>query len=161
MINKNIKQKIMFILLRLALLFPLGFLFWIIGDIIIKGIWKLVEPGFLTSLSSADYLEGGILAAIMGSVYLMIFTIIISLPIGVLGAIYLSEYAKENFLTRLIRRTLTTLAGVPSIVFGIFGYGLFALSMGLGVNILSASLTLSLLVIPVITTGTVEALKAV
>ena len=161
MISKTLKQKIMFTILRLALLFPLGFLFWIIGDIIVKGIWKFTEPGFLITTASADYLSGGILAAIIGSLYLIIFTIIFSLPIGVLGAIYLSEYAKENWLTRIIRRTLTTLAGVPSIVFGIFGYGLFALSLRLGVNIISASLTLALLVIPVITTGSVEALKAV
>ncbi|WEU40637.1 MAG: phosphate ABC transporter permease PstA [Candidatus Odinarchaeum yellowstonii] len=161
MISKTLKQKIMFTILRLALLFPLGFLFWIIGDIIVKGIWKFTEPGFLITTASADYLSGGILAAIIGSLYLIIFTIIFSLPIGVLGAIYLSEYAKENWLTRIIRRTLTTLAGVPSIVFGIFGYGLFALFLRLGVNIISASLTLALLVIPVITTGSVEALKAV
>ncbi|MHA1409473.1 MAG: phosphate ABC transporter permease PstA [Candidatus Odinarchaeia archaeon] len=161
MTSKDKKQKIMFWILRAALIFPLVFIFWLIGSIIINGLPKVLEPGFLTTIGTADYSEGGILAAIVGTVYLMIFTIIFSLPIGVLGAVYLSEYAKDNMLTRIIKKTLTILAGIPSIVFGIFGFGLFVLVIGLGVNVIAASLTLALMVIPVVTTGSFEALQTV
>jgi phosphate transport system permease protein len=161
MLSKSKKQSIMFWVLRAILIFPLIFLFWILATVIINGLPKIIDPSFLTTIGSSDYLEGGILTAIVGTGYLMIFTIVISLPLGVLGAVYLSEYAKDNLLTNIIRKAITTLAGIPSIVFGIFGFGLFVLVLGLGVNVIAASLTLSLLVIPVITTGSLEALQAV
>jgi phosphate transport system permease protein len=105
--------------------------------------------------------EGGIYPALMGTIYLLAGTFIFALPMGVLSAIYLSEYARRNAYTRMIRLAIINLAGVPSVVYGLFGLGLFVLFLRLEASILSASLTMSLLILPVVITASEEALRTV
>ncbi len=105
--------------------------------------------------------EGGILPAIVGTIYLIIGTMIFSLPVGILSAIYLVEYAKDNFFTRLIKLSIVNLSGIPSIVYGLFGFAMFVIFMHFGTSILAGSLTLAIMSLPVIVTATKEALEAV
>jgi phosphate transport system permease protein len=105
--------------------------------------------------------KGGIFPAIIGTLYLTVLSVLFAFPIGVLSAIYLVEYAKENFLVTVIRTAIGTLAGVPSIIFGLFGLAIFVITFGFGVSILSGSLTLGIMVLPVIIKASEEAIKAV
>jgi phosphate transport system permease protein len=105
--------------------------------------------------------EGGIFPAIVGTIILIIGTMIFSLPLGVLAAIYLVEYAKDNFFTRLMKLSVVNLSGIPSIVYGLFGFTLFVLFLRLGTSILAGSLTLAIMSLPVIITATKEALETV
>ena len=105
--------------------------------------------------------EGGIFPAIIGTVLLIIGTMICSLPIGILSAIYLVEYAKDNFFTRLIKLSVVNLSGIPSIVYGLFGFTLFVMFLKFGTSILAGSLTLAIMSLPVIVTATKEALESV
>jgi phosphate transport system permease protein len=105
--------------------------------------------------------SGGIFPAILGTIYLTFLTTIIAVPIGIAAAIYLAEYAKENRWTRIIRIAIINLAGIPSIVYGLFGLGIFVLSLRLGTSILAASLTLGIMTLPVIISTSEEALRAV
>lgn len=116
---------------------------------------------FLSSMPSDGMRAGGILPAIVGTFYLTLGTAICSVPLGIAAAIYLSEYAQENWLTRLIRISIINLAGIPSVVYGLFGLGLFVLFLKFGTSILSASLTLSIMTLPVIISASEEALRAV
>lgn len=116
---------------------------------------------FLTAMPQNGMRSGGIWPAIVGTFYLTLGTGIFSVPLGVASAIYLSEYAPENRLTRLIRLAIINLAGVPSVVYGLFGLGLFVIFLNFGTSILSASLTLSIMTLPVIISTTEEALRAV
>jgi phosphate transport system permease protein len=105
--------------------------------------------------------DGGIFPAIIGTVLLITGTMAFSLPLGILSAIYLVEYAKDNLFTRLIKLSVVNLSGIPSIVYGLFGFTLFVVFMRLGVSILAGSLTLAIMSLPVIITATKEALEAV
>lgn len=116
---------------------------------------------FLTALPRDGMRAGGILPAIIGTFYLTLGTAVFSVPLGIAAAIYLSEYARENWLTRLIRIAIINLAGIPSVVYGLFGLGLFVLFLKFGTSILSASLTLSIMTLPVIISAAEEALRAV
>ncbi len=116
---------------------------------------------FLTAMPSNGMRAGGILPAIVGTFYLTLGTAVFSVPLGIAAAIYLSEYAKENWLTRLIRIAIINLAGIPSVVYGLFGLGLFVLFLKFGTSILAASLTLSIMTLPVIISASEEALRAV
>jgi len=104
---------------------------------------------------------GGILPAIIGTFYLMLGTAAFAIPLGLAGGIYLSEYSEDNAWTRLIRVAIISLAGVPSVVYGLFGLGLFVLFFKFGISILSASLTLSIMTLPVIISTTEESLRSV
>ncbi len=115
---------------------------------------------FLTAMPSDGMRAGGILPAIVGTFYLTLGTAIFSVPLGIAAAIYLSEYAHENWLTRLIRIAIINLAGIPSVVYGLFGLGLFVLFLKFGTSILAASLTLSIMTLPVIISTAEEALRA-
>ncbi len=116
---------------------------------------------FLTAMPSNGMRSGGIYPAIVGTFYLTLGTAIFSVPPGIAAAIYLAEYAKENRWTRLIRIAIVNLAGIPSVVYGLFGLGLFVQFMHFGSSILAASLTLSIMTLPVIISTTEEALKSV
>jgi len=105
--------------------------------------------------------EGGILPALFGTVCLLAGTILFAVPVGIMAAIYIAEYAPKNALTRTIRLAIVNLAGVPSIVYGLFGYGLFVLFLNFGRSILAGSMTLALLILPVVITSAEEALLAV
>ena len=158
--QKRITEKFFYILLLCTTLIVVAFVFGIIIYLIVKG-----SPGisweFLSQKPRAGMREGGIFPAILGTLYLIIGTIVISLPIGILAAIYLNEYASKNRLTRIIRLSIVNMAGVPSVVFGLFGLAFFVIILKFGKSILAGSLTLAFLILPVIITATEEALKAV
>jgi phosphate transport system permease protein len=125
-----------------------------------KGV-TAISWSFLTQNPRMGMRAGGIYPALMGTLYLLAGTFAFALPMGVFSAIYLSEYARRNAYTRLIRLAIINLAGVPSVVYGLFGLGLFVLFLRLEASILSASLTMSLLILPVVITAAEEALRAV
>jgi len=133
-----------------------GFLFYIF----VNGLGA-ISWDFLTLPPRDSMTKGGIMPAILGTVYLTSGAIIIALPLGVMSAVYLSEYAKEGPVVRIIRIGVNCLAGVPSIVFGLFGLGLFVVFLQFGSCILSGALTLGFLILPTIIGASEEALKAV
>jgi phosphate transport system permease protein len=116
---------------------------------------------FITGFPHDGMRAGGILPAIVGTLYLTLGTAIFSVPLGIASAIYLSEYASDNRWTRLIRLAIINLAGIPSVVYGLFGLGLFVLFLQFGTSILAASLTLSVMTLPVIISTAEESLRAV
>ncbi|HQP08906.1 MAG TPA: phosphate ABC transporter permease PstA [Anaerolineaceae bacterium] len=116
---------------------------------------------FITSFPQDGMRAGGILPAILGTVYLTIGTAIFSVPPGIAAAIYLVEYAPDNTITRLIRIAMINLAGIPSVVYGLFGLGMFVIFLKFGTSILAASLTLSIMTLPVIISTAEEALRSV
>jgi phosphate transport system permease protein len=116
---------------------------------------------FLSGFPFDGMRSGGILPAIVGTFYLTLGTAIFSVPLGIGAAIYLSEYALDNFWTRLIRLAIINLAGIPSVVYGLFGLGIFVLFLHFGTSILAGSLTLSIMTIPVIISTSEEALRSV
>jgi phosphate transport system permease protein len=132
----------------------------VIGVIVVQGL-PAIGPGFLFGVPSSGMREGGIWPAIVGTFWLTVGTAIFSVPLGVAIAIYLSEYARDNKFTRTIRLAIINLAGVPSIVYGLFGLGLFVLALGFGSSILAGSLTLSIMTLPVIISTAEEALRSV
>ena len=133
---------------------------YIVFDIVYHGAGTLSWE-FLTGMPRKSGSEGGILPVIVGTLCLVLGTVIVALPLGMAGAIYLSEYAKQNRLTRTIRLAIVTLAGIPSIVFGLFGLGLFVIFLKFGASILAGSLTLACMVLPIIIVASEEALRAV
>ena len=132
----------------------------IIGLLIINGLPALTLD-FLFNTPSAGMTAGGIFPAIVGTLWLVGVSLAIAAPIGILAAIYLNEYARETWMTRIIHLAIVNLAGVPSIVHALFGVGAFVLFLQLGTSILSASLTLAVMTLPVIIASTKEALAAV
>ncbi len=133
---------------------------YIIFDIVYKGL-PAISWEFLTGFPQRSGAEGGILPAIVGTLSLVFGSIIVALPLGMASAIYLSEYATQGRFTRAIRLAIITLAGVPSIVFGLFGLGLFVLFLDFGASIISGSLTLACMILPTIIVSSEEALRAV
>jgi phosphate transport system permease protein len=154
------KEKIAFGVLSASTLFVIIPVLLIIYFLVVNGA-PAISWEFLTSMPRNGMREGGILPALVGTVYLLIGTVIFAVPVGIIAAIYLAEYAPKNKLTRTIRLAIVNLAGVPSIVYGLFGYGLFVLFLNFGRSILAGSLTLALLILPVIITSAEEALLAV
>ena len=116
---------------------------------------------FITDYPSRFPEEAGLFSALMGTVWVMGMTAVLTVPVGVGAAIYLEEYAPDNFLTRFIEINVANLAGVPSIVYGLLGMGLFVYWMELGRSILAGAMTLSLLVLPIVILASREAIKAV
>ena len=116
---------------------------------------------FLFTNPTQGMRAGGIWSAFLGTIYLVLISLLVSAPIGVLAAVYLNEYARENWLTRIINLAVVNLAGVPSIVHALFGVGAFVLFAGMGRSIVAASLTLAIMTLPVIIAATKEALSAV
>jgi len=158
--NPHRTQKIAFFFLFLAnllIVVPVGL---IVVIIIQKGL-PAINWEFLSDIPRQGMRAGGIFPAIVGTVYLVSGAIIFALPIGLLSAIYLSEYAKDNFLTRIIKLAIVNLAGVPSVVYGLFGLALFVVFLKFGASILSGSLTLGIMILPVIITASREALESV
>ena len=134
--------------------------FLIIGYIVYKGL-PAISWEFLTEMPKNGMREGGIFPAIIGTIYLTIGTIVVSVPFGIFTGIYLVEYAKDNLLTRIINLTIINLAGIPSIIYGLFGMALFVIFLGFDVSIISGSLTLGIMCLPVIITSTRESLLAI
>jgi len=159
-INKRVKQRIAFSLFSLISFTVVAILFVILGFIIIKGI-SVVNWGFISKMPDEGMTKGGILPAIVGTLCLIAGSMIFAFPVGVLSAIYINEYLKENWLKKFMRSMTNNLAGIPSIVFGLFGMALFVNQLKFGDSILAGSLTLGLLALPVIIRTTEEALKSV
>lgn len=132
----------------------------IIVYIIVRGAPALSWE-FLTAMPRDGMRAGGIYPAIIGTFYLTLGTAIFSVPLGIAAGIYIAEYAADNRLTRLVRIAIINLAGIPSVVYGLFGLGLFVLFLNFGTSILAASLTLSIMTLPVIISTTEEALRQV
>ncbi|GAB4495358.1 MAG: phosphate ABC transporter permease PstA [Anaerolineales bacterium] len=159
-LNRNLTQRLGFGLLTAMTLATVLPIIAVIAYIIIQGA-PAISLEFLTSAPYNGMRDGGIMPAIVGTLYLTIGTAILSVPLGVAAAIYLSEYAADTWLTRTIRIAIINLAGIPSVVYGLFGLGLFVLFLQFGTSILAASLTLSIMTLPVIISTAEEALRAV
>jgi phosphate transport system permease protein len=153
-------QNIAFFFLFLATLLivvPVGL---IVVIIIQKGL-PAINWQFLSDIPRQGMRAGGIFPAIVGTLYLVMGAIVFALPIGLLAAIYLSEYSKDNLLNRLIKLSIVNLAGVPSVVYGLFGLALFVIFFKFGASILSGALTLGIMILPIIITASREALESV
>ena len=153
----EIVAKSIFGLMALAMVVPLV---CIVVYLVVKA-WPLLSWDFLTTNPTGGMRRGGIWSALLGTIYLVGLSLCISAPIGVLAAVYLNEYARDNWFTRIINLAVVNLAGVPSIVHALFGLGAFVLFARLGRSILAASLTLAIMTLPVIIASTKEALAAV
>ncbi len=159
-LSRTVTQRIAFSLLTaimsvtvLGILAIITYIFW-------NGLPTLSWE-FLSSMPSNGMREGGIWPAIIGTLYLTIGTAVVAVPIGLLAAIYLSEYAPDSTFTRTIRIAIVNLAGIPSVVYGLFGLALFVLFLQLGSSILASCLTLAIMTLPVIISTAEEALRAV
>lgn len=158
--RRYLKQAIFFMLVRASALVITLALGGIILYVFVNGI-SAVSFDFITKPPTDSMTKGGIMPAILGTIYLTVGAIAIGLPLGIASAIYLTEYAKQGRVIRLIRIGINCLAGVPSVVFGLFGLGFFVIFLGFGSSILSGSLTLGFLILPTIIGASEEALKAV
>ena len=158
--NRNTRQAIAYATLRAAAFIVVMPVLLVIYFLFSRG-WPAMSWKFLTQMPSGGMLEGGILSPIVGTLYLVGCTILFALPLGLFSAIYLSEYARPNLFTRMVRLAIVNLAGVPSIVYGLFGLGVFVFFLGFKESILAGSLTLAILILPVIIVAAEEALTAV
>jgi len=158
--NKKTSQKIAFIAFRALGLLVVCILFWILGFIVYNGI-GVISWEFLSTAPSDGMTAGGIFPAIVGTLCLVVGSIVFAFPFGVMSAIYMNEYAGNGRIVRFIRVMTNNLGSIPSIVFGLFGMALFVNTLGFGDSIIAGSLTLGLLVLPLIIRTTEEALKAI
>ena len=156
---RKFKENILKILLYLSALITVGILVFIIGFIFIKG-YKLIDLNYLFGEYKPSG-GGGIKPFIISTLYTVGLSLLIATPIGVLSAVYLQEYAKQGKLVRVIRYSTEALAGIPSIVYGLFGAAFFVSALKFGYSLLAGSLTLSIIILPVIIRTTEEALKVV
>lgn len=159
-INRHLAQRIGFTAITLMAVITVVPIVAIVLYIFIQGS-PAFSLEFLTGFPREGMRAGGILPAIIGTLYLTIGTAIFSVPLGIAAAVYLAEYASDNALTRTIRIAIINLAGIPSVVYGLFGLGLFVLFLNFGTSILAASLTLSIMTLPVIISTAEESLRSV
>jgi len=153
-------EKLFVWVCRLAIFLPLGVLGLLLADVMIVGLGR-IDWNFLSGAPEIDPALDGIWPALMGSLWLMVLTAAIALPLGVGAAIYLEEYGRRNRLSTVVEIAIANLAGVPSIIYGMLGLGLFVRWMALGETVLAGALTLALLVLPVVIMSTREALRTV
>jgi phosphate transport system permease protein len=153
-------QNLGFVFLRLVCVITVLPIIAMVLYILIRGM-PAISWTFLTAMPSDGMRAGGIFPALVGTFYLTLGTAIFSVPLGIAAAIYLAEYASDNRWTQLIRIAIINLSGIPSVVYGLFGLGLFVLFLHFGTSILSASLTLSIMTLPVIISTTEESLRSV
>ncbi|HEY5729945.1 MAG TPA: phosphate ABC transporter permease PstA [Anaerolineales bacterium] len=159
-LNRHLVQRLGFTGITLMAVFTVIPIVAVVIYILVQGA-PAVSPEFLTGFPRDGMREGGILPAIIGTLYLTLGTALFSVPLGIAAAIYLSEYAADTPLTRTIRIAIINLAGIPSVVYGLFGLGLFVLFLKFGTSILAASLTLSIMTLPVIISTAEESLRSV
>jgi phosphate transport system permease protein len=159
-VTRQTSQKIAFAVLTILAVAVVIPIVAVVGYIVVQGIGA-INWEFLTAFPRNGMKEGGILPAIIGTVVLTFGTAIVSIPFALGAAIYLAEYARDTWLTRSIRLAIINLAGIPSVVYGLFGLGLFVLFFGLGTSIVAGSLTLGLMTMPVVISTAEEALLAV
>jgi phosphate transport system permease protein len=158
--NFRFKEKIAVGILRSMTYFIVLVIGYIVFDIVRHGL-PVINWEFLTGFPQRGGTEGGILPAIVGTFCLIVGTIVVALPLGMAAAVFLSEYSTQGRFNHIIRLAIVTLAGVPSIVFGLFGLGLFVLFFGFGPSILAGSLTLACMILPIIIVSSEEAIRAV
>jgi phosphate transport system permease protein len=158
--RRKLSQGIMFWLFRLAAIINGLALLIVVYFLAAKG-WRAINWTFLTQSPTDSMTKGGILPCIVGTLCLSLGAIMVALPVGVASAVYLNEYARPGRLVRIIRLGINNLAGVPSVVFGLFGLAFFVVYLKMGVSILAGSLTLGLMTLPVIIGASEEALRAV
>jgi phosphate transport system permease protein len=159
-INRHLVQRLGFTAITLMAFATVIPIVAVVIYIFVQGL-PAISLEFLTGLPREGMRAGGILPAIVGTIYLTIGTAIFSVPLGIAAAIYLAEYASDTPLTRTIRIAIINLAGIPSVVYGLFGLGLFVIFLNFGTSILAASLTLSIMTLPVIISTAEEALRSV
>ena len=161
LVQKHKRYDLMFAILGLVcLLVGLVTLLALIVDMGIRGVAR-IDWGFFTSFPSRRAGDAGILSAWIGSALVMLVTAAAAIPIGIAAGVYLEEYARKNWFTDIIEINISNLAGVPSIVYGLLALGLFVYQFNLGQSILSAGLTLALLILPVIIVSTREAIRSI
>jgi phosphate transport system permease protein len=158
--DRHLVQRLGYGLLVVASLVVVVPILSVVGIIVVRGAAAL-DWEFLTALPREGMKAGGIFPAIVGTLLLIVGTGLAAIPIGVGGAIYLSEYARDTWITRTIRLAIINLAGIPSVVYGLFGLGLFVLFLQFGTSIVAGSLTLALMTLPIIISAAEEALRAV
>ena len=159
-LRTRMTQQVAFWTIRLLGFVVVGILVWIQGFIIVNGA-GVISWDFLTQAPSEGMTSGGIFPAIVGTLCLVVGSMVFAFPLGVMAGIYMNEYTKDHWTVRLIRVVTNNLSGIPSIVFGLFGMALFVNTLGFGDSIIAGSLTLGLLVLPIVIRTTEEALKAV
>ncbi len=158
--KRRVKDLVLTILIWTFSLIGAVFLIWMLISVISKGL-PGINPEFLTSEYNLYKGSTGILPMIVGTLVLIFSTLVIAVPIGICAAIYLTEYAKQGLLVRAIRITTESLSGIPSIIYGLFGFIFFKNKLGLGFSVLSGALTLSIMVLPLVVRTTEEALNSV
>jgi phosphate transport system permease protein len=146
-----------FALMAAAMVVPLVL---IVGYLVYQA-WPMLSWGFIVDVPRRGMTDGGIWPAFVGTIYLVVLSLLVSAPVGVLAAVYLNEYARDNWFNRVVNLAVINLAGVPSIVHALFGLGAFVYAARFGYSILSASLTLAIMTLPVIIASTREALASV
>ncbi len=160
MVARYSVQRVAFATITIAAISVVIPLVFVIGYIVAKGIGAIGWE-FISAMPRGGMREGGILPALVGTVWLTIGTAVTSIPLGVGSGVYLAEYAPDNSFTRTIRLAIVNLAGVPSVVYGLFGLGLFVIFLRFGMSILAGSLTLGIMTLPVIISTTEQALLSV
>jgi phosphate transport system permease protein len=158
--SRQTSEKIAFAILTILAVTVVVPVILVVVYIVAQGIGAL-NWEFLTTFPRNGMREGGILPAVIGTVVLTFGTAIVSIPIAIGAAVYLAEYARDTWLTRAVRLAIINLAGIPSVVYGLFGLGLFVLFLGLGTSIVAGSLTLGLMTMPVVISTAEEALLSV
>lgn len=158
MLLKNIKERFLFSLILISTIITIGILFWIVFFVVKNGITHINMNFIFDSYSGG---ETGIFPMVMNTIFMILLTVVVSVPVGIATAIYLVEYAKQGKLVKVIRFATESLAGVPSIIYGLFGMIFFVTVLKIGWSILSGSLTLSIMVLPTIIRTTEESLKSV
>ena len=158
--RRRLRERIAYLLIYAAASISVFLLVGIIAYVFLKGV-RCINWSFLTTVPSARKGTVGIAGNIVNTLYVVVLTLLIATPIGIGAAIYLNEYAKPGKIVRLIEFTTEILSGIPSIIFGLFGMVFFGMALGFGYSILTGSLTLSIMILPLITRNTQEALKTV
>jgi phosphate transport system permease protein len=160
MLSRDRTQRLVFTLIAAATVVTVAPIILVVGYIVVQGL-PVINWEFLSAMPNSGMRAGGIWPAIVGTLYLTAGTAIIAVPLGVAAAIYLAEYAADNAFSRAIRIAIINLAGIPSVVYGLFGLGLFVLFLQLGTSIVAGCLTLAIMTLPVIISTTEVALRAV
>ena len=160
MLSRDRTQRLVFAAITAATVVTVAPIILVVAYILVQGL-PAISLEFLSAMPNSGMRAGGIWPAIVGTLYLTGGTALIAVPLGVAAAIYLAEYAADNAFTRAIRIAIINLAGIPSVVYGLFGLGLFVLFLRLGTSIVAGCLTLAVMTLPVIISTTEEALRAV
>ncbi|WNY24597.1 phosphate ABC transporter permease PstA [Methanolapillus millepedarum] len=158
--RNDLYQTLAFTVMKLSVALVLLILIAVVGDIVLNG-WSAINVTFLTQMPQKGMTAGGILPCIVGTVELVILSLLFAVPAGILSAIYLTEYAPDGRAKWAVEQAVNNLAGTPSIVFGLFGMALFIKYIGLPSSLLTASLTMGVLILPVIIRTTQESLLSV